>query len=277
MMRTRRISAEDSPRQTATARGARVTATASATGTASRKEYRAIRSVSFILIPGAGGSAWYWHLVAPKLQERGHEAVPVELPAADDRAGLPQYAATVVRAIGNRDAKRVVLVAQSLAGFTLPLVCKDVRVAMLVLVNAMIPKPGETPAEWWRNTGHGEAKRRQNVRDGRRADAPFDPRIDFFHDVPPPVVDDAWAKGEPRQSDTVFGSPCLFKAWPTVPTRVLVGREDRFFPAEFQRRVARERLGISADEMPGGHLVALSQPVELSRRLIAYVATRRAG
>jgi hypothetical protein len=160
-------------------------------GTANRKEYQAIQSFSFILIPGAGGSAWYWHLVAPKLQERGHEAVPVELPAADDRAGLLQYAATVVRTIGNRDPKRVVLVAQSLAGFTLPLVCKKVRVAMLVLVNAMIPKPGETPGEWWGNTGHGEAKRQQNVCDGRRADAPFDPLIDFFHDVPQPVVDDA--------------------------------------------------------------------------------------
>src|SRR5262245_1638559 len=236
-----------------------------------------MESSSFILIPGAGGSAWYWHLVAPKLQERGHEAVPVELPAADARAGLPQYAATVVSAIGARDPRGVVLVAQSLAAFTLPLVCEEVRVAIRVLVNAMIPQPGETPGEWWGNTGHGEAKRQQNIRDGRRADAPFDPLIDFFHDVPRPVVDDAWARGEPRQSDAVFGSPCSFKAWPTVPTRVLVGRDDRFFPAEFQRRVARERLGISADEMLGGHLVALSQPAELSTRLIAYVATRRAG
>ena len=106
----------------------------------------------------------------------------------------------------------------------------------------------------------------------------FDPLIDFFHDVPQPVVDDAWAQGEPHQSDAVFGSPCTFKAWPTVPTRVLVSRDDRYyFPAEFQRRVARERLGISADEMPGGHLVALSQPAELSERLVAYVAMRTAG
>jgi len=211
------------------------------------------------------------------MQECGHEGVPVELPSADDRAGLPEYAATVIRAIGNRDPKRVVLVAQSLSGFTLPLVCREVRVAMLVLVNAMIPKPGETPDEWWGNTGHAEAKLQKNVRDGRRADAPFDPLVDFFHDVPQPVVDKAFAQGEQRQSNTVFGSPCTFKAWPTVPTRVLVGRDDRFFPAEFQRRVARERLGISADEMLGGHLVALSQPAELSTRLIAYVATRRAG
>jgi len=188
-----------------------------------------MQSFTFVLIPGAGGSAWYWHLVAPKLRERGHEAVPVELPAADERAGLQQYAAAVVHAIGNRDPKRVVLVAQSLAGFTAPLVCQQVRVALLVLVNAMIPKPGETPGEWWRNTRHEQAKRQQNLRDGRRADAPFDPLIDFFHDVPQPVVDDAWAQGEPRQSETVFASPCAFKVWPTVPTRVIVARNDRFF------------------------------------------------
>ena len=226
--------------------------------------------VTFVLIPGAGGSAWYWHLVAMRLEQRGHGAVPVALPAADDTAGLPEYASAVVRAIGNREPGRVVLVAQSLAGFTAPLVCNQVPVALLVLVNAMIPKPGERPGEWWTNTRHDEARRQQKQREGRRADAPFDPLIDFFHDVPQPVIDAAWAQGEPRQSDSVFASPCNFESWPAVPTRVLIASDDRFFPAEFQRRVARERLGMSGDEMPGGHLVALSRPDDLTARLVEY-------
>lgn len=54
-------------------------------------------SFIFILIPGAGGSAWYWHLVVPMLKQRGHEAIPVALPAAEDTAGLPEYADAVVR------------------------------------------------------------------------------------------------------------------------------------------------------------------------------------
>ena len=107
-----------------------------------------IPKVTFILVPGSGGSPWYWHLVAAKLQHGGYEAVPVALPAADDTAGLPEYAAAVVCAIGRRQPQRVVLVAQSLAGFVAPLVCKQVPVALLVLVNAMIPKPGESPGEW---------------------------------------------------------------------------------------------------------------------------------
>jgi pimeloyl-ACP methyl ester carboxylesterase len=236
-----------------------------------------MQRLTFVLIPGAGGSAWYWHLVAAKLGASGHEAVPVELPAADERAGLRQYAAAVVSAIGDSDPKRVVLVAQSLAGFTAPLVCQQVEVALLVLVNAMIPKPGETAGEWWRNTGHEQAKRQQNLRDGRGADAPFDPLVDFFHDVPQAVVDEAFAQGEPRQSAAVFASPCTFEAWPAVPTRIIAARDDRFFPADFQRRVAHERLGLPVDEMPGGHLVALSQPEELATRLLAYASTTGAA
>ena len=55
---------------------------------------------------------------------------------------------------------------------------------------------------------------------------------------------------------------------------MLIGRDDRFFPAEFQRRVAKDRLGLDADEIPGGHLVALSNPSGLADRLVAYAAQR---
>jgi hypothetical protein len=41
---------------------------------------------------------------------------------------------------------------------------------------------------------------------------------------------------------------------------------------EMQRRVAEQRLGITPDEMQGGHLVALSRPRELAERLEAYRA-----
>jgi pimeloyl-ACP methyl ester carboxylesterase len=214
-------------------------------------------------------------LVAAQLRDRRHHVVAVSLPAADDTAGLREYAGAVIRAIGDLDRTNVVLVAQSLAGFTVPLVCQRVPVALVVLVNAMIPKSGETPGDWWRHTRHAEAKRRRNVRDGRPADAKFDPLIDFFHDVPRRVVNEALAQGPPRQSDTAFATACAFDRWPDAPTRVLVARDDRFFPAEFQRRVAQERLGITPDEMPGGHLVALSRPRELAERLDAYAADLR--
>lgn len=52
----------------------------------------------------------------------------------------------------------------------------------------------------------------------------------------------------------------------------LQGRDDRLFPLDFQRRVVTDRLGIEVEEVPGGHLVALSQPATLADRLDAMVA-----
>jgi pimeloyl-ACP methyl ester carboxylesterase len=57
-----------------------------------------------------------------------------------------------------------------------------------------------------------------------------------------------------------------------VPTRILQGRDDRFFPVDFQRRVVQDRLGITPEEVPGGHLLAVSQPKELASRLERYRA-----
>src|SRR3954466_2165389 len=107
---------------------------------------------TYVLIHGAGGDAWYWHLVTPELRAFGHDVVTVDLPCDDDRAGLAEYADAVVAAIGDR--RGVILVAQSLAGFTAPLVCGRVPVSLMVLVAAMVPAPGESAGDWWANTGH---------------------------------------------------------------------------------------------------------------------------
>jgi len=212
----------------------------------------------------------YWHLVVDELRSRGAQAIPVDLPAADDSAGLAEYTDIVVDAIGDRTG--IILVAQSMAGLTAPLVCERVPVELLVLVNAMVPLPGEAPGDWWGNTGFEQARVEQAARDGRTLGGPQDLLDSFFHDVPPDITAQAMAHGELVQSDTPFAKPWPLAAWPEVPTRFLQGRDDRFFPVEFQRRVARERLGITPDEMPGGHLLALAQPMELANRLEAYRA-----
>jgi pimeloyl-ACP methyl ester carboxylesterase len=216
----------------------------------------------FVLVPGAGGAAWYWHRVVPELRARGHEAVAVDLPGADESAGLPEYADAVAEAIGGRHD--VVLVAQSMGGFTAPVVCARIPVRLLVLINAMIPLPGETPGAWWDNTGWEPARIAAARAGGYPAE--FDLATYFLHDVPAEVV----ATGEGHnfpEADIAFGQPCAIERWPDVPTQVLAGRDDRFFPLEFQRRIAEERLGVAVDPVPGGHLVALSRPAELTDRL----------
>jgi pimeloyl-ACP methyl ester carboxylesterase len=218
---------------------------------------------AFVLIPGAGGAGSYWSRVVPLLEAAGHDAVAVNLPGPDPQASLPEYADLVVAAA--KPFSSVVLVAQSLGGFTAPMAAERLSVDELVLVNAMIPEPGERAGEWWKSTGSVEAREEAARRGGYGLD--FDPEVYFLHDVDLTGLDNEAYE----ENDAVFGSPCEFTAWPAA-TRVLAGADDRLFPADFQARVAKERLGVQADILPGGHLIALAKP-----RLVADYLLRAAG
>jgi pimeloyl-ACP methyl ester carboxylesterase len=211
-----------------------------------------------VLIPGAGGLGWYWHLVERDLQDRGHEALAVDL-AAGGRNGLPAYVDAVVDAIGERTD--VALVAQSLGGFTVPLVCQRVPTRALVFVNAMIPRPGETPGEWWGNVDSEQARTAAAARDGYSVE--FDLDTYFMHDVPDDLVAEMHRRAASQLAER-FDDVCGFDAWPQVPIHAITGRDDRFFPLELQQRVARERLGVEPVVVPGGHLAALSHPGPLT-------------
>src|SRR5947207_8022394 len=214
---------------------------------------------TFVLIHGAGDVGWYWHLVEAELRARGHDVVAPDLPCDDDSAGLSEYADSVVEAIG--DGTDLVVVAQSAGGFTAPLVCDRVPVKLLVLVAPMIPAPGEAPADYWANTRFEEEVREH-----------YDDEIDlFYQDVPADLASEALKRGR-TQSEARMGEPSPLGAWPGVPTRVLLCRNDRLFPAHFLRRVARERLAITPDEIDSGHTPALSRPKELAHYLEACPA-----
>ena len=104
-----------------------------------------LESPSYILIPGAGGMAWYWHRVVALLEQAQREAIAADLPGDDESAGLDDYAEIVVREIGQRTNST--LVAQSLGAFIAAVVCDRVSVGKLVFVNAMLPVPGETAGD----------------------------------------------------------------------------------------------------------------------------------
>ncbi len=233
---------------------------------------------TFVLIPGAGGAAWYWSRVIPLLHRAGREAIAIDLPADDESAGLPEYASLVHRAIdaafsvndtagGPPDVRDdLVIVGQSLGGFTAARVAAERPVRAVVFVNAMIPAPGESAGAWWANVGQEQASREAAERGGYSAE--FDEEAWFLHDVDPLVA----AEGEPYQrpeAGTAFEATWDVDAWPDVPVHVVAGRDDRLFPVALQQRMARERLGVEAAVLPGGHLMALSQPTELANHLLS--------
>jgi pimeloyl-ACP methyl ester carboxylesterase len=153
------------------------------------------------------------------------------------------------------------VVAQSFGAFTAPLVCATRKTDLLVLVAGLVPVPGEAAQDWWANTGYESESRER-----------FDDEIElFYHDVPPELAAEALRRGR-AQSDTPARERWPLHGWPEVPTRFILCRDDRLLPARFLRRVLRERLGITPDEIDAGHCVALSRPRELADRLAAYLS-----
>ena len=185
---------------------------------------------------GAVGAAWDWHLVSAELRERGHDPVAVDLPSDEESAGWWEYADEVVHAVGDRSD--VVVVAHSLGGFTAPLVCVRIPVDLLVLVAAMIPAPGELLADWWANTAYEGARTTTSSTTtsllvSRRGEAARTRRG--------------------RQGDAGAVAP---RSLAGHADEVLLCRDDRMFGATWARRHARERLGVDADEMDGGHYIS---------------------
>jgi pimeloyl-ACP methyl ester carboxylesterase len=220
---------------------------------------------TYVLIPGAGGVAWYWSRVVPLLEAAGHRAVAVDLPGDDPTAGLPEYTQLVLDAAGEDGG--VILVAQSMGAFTAAMAAGRLDCEALVFLNGMVPLPNEKPGEWWEATGYMDGVREAAARE-RGYSPDFDVFTYFLHDLSPEVIEESAAL-QRNEDDAAFESPCEFEGWPEIPLRSVAGKDDRFFPANFQQRVARERLGIEADLLPGGHLAALAHPEPLTRYLLA--------
>ena len=201
--------------------------------------------------------------MSAQLENAGHHALPVDLPGADPRAGLPEYAALIVDAI--ETCVEPVVVAQSMGGFSAVMACDRIPVGRLILVNAMVPAPGETPGDWWAATGAINARIAAAKAGGYDTD--FDLETYFLHDIPPEEVAAVLANpGD--EADIAFGQPCDIGRWPDIATSAVIGRDDRLFPVEFQRRLLRQRVGVDAIVVPGGHLLALANPDALFQAII---------
>ncbi|MBO2465359.1 alpha/beta fold hydrolase [Actinomadura violacea] len=225
---------------------------------------------TYVLIHAAAVDAWYWGPLAEDLRARGHEVVAPALPCDEESAGLAEYADVVVEAIGDRTD--LVVVAHSFGGFTGPLVCDRVSADLLVMLQAQVPAPGESPGQWWDNTGYGAARQESDRRRGVAQGTEEDALSLVLHDTPAALAAEFMAEHQRKQASAPFGRPWPLTTWPRVATRFLMSSDDRFFPAEFMRSMVAERLGFQPDEMPGDHCPMLGHPKELADRLEAYRA-----
>jgi pimeloyl-ACP methyl ester carboxylesterase len=211
---------------------------------------------NYVLIHGAGGVGWNWHLVARELEQLGHETVAPDFPIDDETATLNDYAAVLVRAVGT--IERAIVVAHSFGGYTAPIVATRIPTDLIVLVAGMVPVPGESAADVFE---HADFQRE-----------PQDDSSDFaffFHDVPHELALEAQSRGR-DQAYRGLSDPFPLDAWPAVPTRAIIGTQDRMFPPWWLRKVTNDRLGITPDEIDAGHCIILAKPRELAQMLERY-------
>lgn len=214
---------------------------------------------TYLLIPGAGGEAWYWHLVVPLLEAAGHRAIPVELPSGDEDAGLDAYVATALDALGDPAGRDdLVVVGQSLGGFTAAVVAERAGASALVFVAAMIPAPGETAGGWWASSGFHDVW----------GDQEMDDDVHFLHDLPPDLLREVHDRGEVEQTGRVMEDAFPLAALPAIPTRGIAATNDRFFPLAFMDGLIRDRLGVEPEHVESGHLPALANPEGLATLLL---------
>ena len=180
------------------------------------------------------------------------------MPADDESLELSDYADAVIASVGER--KQLVVVGQSFGAFTATLVASRLPVDALVFVAGVVPLAGETPGEWWTNTGFPKP-------------SSDDPYVCFYNGVPRQLAAEAISRQRKHPSKASNTTP--LEPLPEVPTRFVLCTEDHFFPPAFLRRVVSERLGVKPDEIAAGHCVALSQPKALADILERFAVDAR--
>jgi len=216
---------------------------------------------TFLLIHGAGDTGWSWHRLEAELRDRGHHTIAPDLPANAGEPTLWDYADVATAAAHDHEA--IVVVGHSFGAFTAPLVAVRRAVAEVVLVAPMVPSPGESADEWWSAVGYAQAVQQQSAVDGGQT-AASDPYVAFYHDVPRALADEALRRERDHPSVAALAQPWPLDEWPRIPTRLILGTEDRFLPRNLLRRLADERLGVPAEEIIAGHCIPLGRPKELA-------------
>jgi pimeloyl-ACP methyl ester carboxylesterase len=223
------------------------------------------------LVHGSYHGAWCWDFLRPELERLGHRVIAIDLPISDPALGAANYAKAVDDAL--EPDSEPMLVGHSMAGLVIPLVAARRPVRRLVFLAAFLPSPGRSAGE----------QRATEAIDGRIPPrtaewtdlgndvwmvGPNTATEIFFQDAPPAVA--RWATKRLRpQAYRVLTETTPLTAWPAVESRSIVCRDDRAINPEWVRLAARERLGIEAIEIGGGHSPFLTRPAELARVLNA--------
>ena len=222
---------------------------------------------TFGLIHGAWHGGWCWTNVVAALEELGHTAVAVDLPIDQPTASTVEYARVAAEALAAGEPP--IVVAHSMAGLVAPLVAETIRVRGLTYLAAVLRLPGRSLADDRADhlnddispPGFGKELKRDAEGLTWWATA-ADAARHLYHDAS--EAEAAWAFAHLRHQKGYWTDRSPQSAWPSVPAVSIVCAEDRAVTPEWSRRVARDWLGVTPIEFPGGHSPHLTRPHELA-------------
>jgi pimeloyl-ACP methyl ester carboxylesterase len=217
---------------------------------------------AYCLIHGSGQGPDGWKLLVDELERRGHRVITPAFQADKTDEGLAWHAGTIVQALDRSglDPADVICVAHSASGIYLPFIAERWFPRRIIFLAAVVPRPGVSFIEQF----HADPSMFNPAWVGQN---PLEDKValDFvFHDCPSDRLDWAMSTRIMFYAKRAIAEPCPLRAWPAVPSAYIVCADDRTITPAWQRKAARESLGVKPIELPGGHCPHVSRPETLA-------------
>jgi pimeloyl-ACP methyl ester carboxylesterase len=217
---------------------------------------------AYCLIHGSGQGPDGWKLLVDELERRDHRVITPAFQVNKTDEGLAWHADTIVRALDRSELTPadVICVAHSASGMYLPLIAERWSPRRMIFLTAVVPRPGVSFIEQF----HADPSMFNPAWVGQN---PLEDKValDFvFHDCPPDRLDWAMSTRIMFYAKHAIAEPCPLRAWPAVPSAYIVCAGDRTITPAWQRKAARELLGVEPVELPGGHCPHVSRPEALA-------------
>lgn len=222
---------------------------------------------TFCLIHGSGQDSRVWQLLENELTARGHVVATPKMPMNEPDVGAQHYALAAAGSLSS--SEEAIVVAHSASGLFLPLVATLVPTSLMVFLAAAIPVPGKSfldqlapdPTVMFNPGWIGQ----NPVEDD-------DAALNFlFHDCPPEVASWALATRVDWYPEGLYEEACPLLDWPDTPSAYVLCTDDRTIRPDWSRWAARDRLGVEAIELPGGHCPHVSRPADLASVLVSLL------
>jgi pimeloyl-ACP methyl ester carboxylesterase len=163
------------------------------------------------------------------------------------------------------------VVGHSLGGIVAPVVAQLRPVRKVVLLAALVPRPGRSLSDVMRSEPECTTEEFDKAprHFGDHGAVTWDPDVAaglFFRACDPQTARRAAARLRP-QVWTTSQEITPLQCWPDCEIVSIVCAHDEVLAPDWSRRIARDVLGVEPLELPGGHSPMLSHPTDLANAL----------